>query len=325
MNRRSEVLSKLSALLLSTIVTLVLLVGAYELFKNVEYSRWKEDFDNFGWLGKITVPSENPTLLWEYRPYGKHGGTRTNRYGFRDRDYRSTAKDANTFRIAFAGDSITLGMGVRLRETYFRLFEVAADNNRAQRRIQALGFAVDGYNTPQIVEMVRTKVLSFSPDRVVYVMCANDFDFAESSGEKMRYFRKPRSFFLERLDKVVRNLRGGDFHLYHFEKNKTEVFRHILDLKGLLERERIGFQLVLVPIFPASPLTFDDYPLEDMHRAVAEFARENAISFLDLKEGFAATGRLPSDYALDVWHPNAEGHRVIAERLVPFVLAEPSS
>ena len=104
--------TKLGLLLLSSLFSLVLFVGAYELVKHVEYYRWRETFDNFGWLGKVTIASPNPVLMWEYRPYGQFEQVKTNRYGFRDRDYESTTKPDNILRIAFAGDSATLGMGV---------------------------------------------------------------------------------------------------------------------------------------------------------------------------------------------------------------------
>ena len=124
------------------------------------------------------------------------GDIKTNRYGFRDLDRESTAKPDGTFRIVFAGDSVTLGVGIPLETTFVRRFEMEANQMESQYRIQALNFAVDGYNTPQICEMIRSKVMSFSPDKVVYVMCLNDFDFELSSGDKILYFRKPRSFLL---------------------------------------------------------------------------------------------------------------------------------
>ncbi|MCP4200887.1 MAG: SGNH/GDSL hydrolase family protein [bacterium] len=323
-NTRYFVTSKLKWLLVSTTVSSVLLVGGYEVTKNVQYYRWRENFDNYGWFDKVTIPSRNPVLMWEYRSYGKyvHARIRTNRYGFRDRDYKSTKKPCNTFRVAFAGDSITLGLGIHLRETFVRQFEMEASRMKSQPRVQALNFGVDGYNTPQILEVVRTKVLPFSPDKVVYVMCLNDFDFDESSGEKILYFRKPKSFFLLTLEKALQRLQGGDFHRFHFKKNKMVVFQSILDMKEILEPRGIDFQVVLVPVFPDRPLTFDDYPLLDVHQEIGEFSKEKAISLLDLRAAFAASGGLPRDYALDVWHPNVKGHRFIAEQLLSSVLSD---
>ena len=104
--------TKIGLLLLSSTITTVLFVGAFELVKNVKYYRWKADFDNYGWFGKLTIPSPNPVLMWEYRPNGEVKQIKTDRYGFRNLDSESAPKPDNTYRIAFAGDSVTLGLGM---------------------------------------------------------------------------------------------------------------------------------------------------------------------------------------------------------------------
>ena len=117
-----------------------------------------------------------------------------NRWGFRDRDYETPGKPADTHRIAFLGDSVTLGLGVAAEDVFVRRFEDAANGLGLGYTVQALNFSVDGYNTVQVNELLRTKVLPFAPDKVIYVLCLNDFDFADASGMKIRYFRKPKSF-----------------------------------------------------------------------------------------------------------------------------------
>ena len=308
-------------LLLSSMISAFLFIGGFEAVRNIQYHRWKAHFDNFGWFGRITMPSPDPVLMWEYRPYGRIGLIKTNRHGFRDRDYDSVTKPAGAFRVAFAGDSVTLGIDMQLKQTFVRQFEVAANRNDPQRRVQALNFGVDGYNAPQILQMIRTKALAFSPDEVVYVMCLNDFDFEQSSGEKILYFRKPRSFFLSALEEAYQKLRGGDFHQYHYDRNKEIVLQSVLDMRKLVEGRGHRFQVVVLPIFPA---TFDDYPLREMHREIDAFLGQSGIRYLDLLEPFVRSGRRPRFWAYDVWHPNANGHRFIAQHLLGAVLQETS-
>lgn len=316
----SFVKTKFGLILLSSIISAVLFIGVYEVIKNIQYYRWKENFDNSGWLGKVTIPSPNPVLMWEYRPYSEFKGIRTNRYGFRDTDYDSTAKSDNDFRIAFAGDSVTLGMGVNQEATFVRKFEIAANRKDSRyHRIQALNFGVDGYSTPQIYEMIRTKVLQFSPDKVVYMMCLNDFDFSLSSGKKNLYFKKPASFLVSNIEMAYLRLYGGEFHQYFFRKNKQVVFQNILDMNRLLDEKGISFQVVIVPVFPA---TFDNYPLQGMVKEIAMFLKENGIQVFDLHEAFYESGESPGFYASDIWHPNVKGHRFIARQLLPSVLLE---
>ncbi len=65
------------------------------------------------------------------------------------------------------------------------------------------------FHALQLRELLRTKVLAFEPDQVTYVMCLNDFDFTESSGRKIGYFRKPRSFLALEIEQRYRRLRAA--------------------------------------------------------------------------------------------------------------------
>lgn len=314
--------TRLGLIMLSSIISAVMFAGIFEIVESIRYYLWKKNFDNLGWIGKITVPSLNPVLMWEYRPYGKIEQIETNRYGFRDFDYESMIKPEDTFRIAFAGDSITLGLSIDLEETFVRQFEIEANQIESKYRIQALNFAVDGYNTPQVCEMVKTRVLDFSPDIVVYTMCLNDFDFSESSGLKIRYFRRPKSFFLSKAESAYKRLFGGDFHLYHFRKNKNVVYRNILEVREALEREGCRLQIVILPVFPANATDFDNYQFRDMHKEIGKFLVKNDIRFLDLLEAFSKLREPPRKYSFEIWHPNVKGHQFIAQQLLPFVLSD---
>lgn len=311
--------SKFGIILLSTIFSAILFIGAFELVNTIIYNRWKADFDARGWLGTITIPSSNPVLLWEYRPYSERDGITTNRYGFRDLDYDLTTKPDDMLRIAFAGDSVTFGNGVELEETFVHQLNVEASQLDLPYQVQALNFGTDGYNTPQIYELIRTKILQHSPDIVVYAMCMNDFDFDQASGDKILYFRKPQSFFLMYAEKAHRKLVGGDFHDYFFKKNKDEVYETILRMRTMVEEEGMEFQVVLLPIFSG---TFQTYPIENMHHEIGIFLSENDIEYLDLLNAFKDSGEMPWYFASGVWHPNPIGHQFIAQQLSTWLFSD---
>ncbi len=149
---------------------------------------WKADFDSYGWFGKLTVPSNNSNLMWEYKPYGRYEYIRTNRYGFRDYDYVSKDKPNDVYRIAFVGDSVTLGFTVRADDTFVNKFGVFTRELAPRAPIEGMNFEIDGFNTPQIYELIVSRVVAFSSDEIVYVMCLNDFDFKAASAKKIRYF-----------------------------------------------------------------------------------------------------------------------------------------
>ena len=306
--------------LASALVALVLFVAVFEVVQNVRYYRWRRDFTDSGWLGRLTIASPNPVLMWEYRPYGTHLDLETNRYGFRERDLETPEKPEGVLRVAFVGDSVTLGFGVAAEETFVRRFEVEANRGRAGPRVEALNFAVDGYNAVQIAELVRSKVLAFSPDHVVYTLCWNDFDFWESAGDKIRYFRKPTFFFVRVVERAYRRAFRIDDHLFHYARNRDVVLEEILRMQALADGAGAAFRVAILPVFFRHDASFEGYRLAGLHRELGAFLEAHGIPYVDLLGAFAAAGAPPASWAPDVWHPTAEGHALIARTLLPSVL-----
>ena len=305
--------------LASSLLTLVLFVVGYETWQTIRYRAWRARYDNKGWLGTLTVPSSDPVLMWEYRPHGNHRGIETNRYGFRDEDFESPRKPEGVWRVAFVGDSVTLGLGVAPDQTFERLCVKEAAVLAPALRLQALNFGIDGYNTEQVAELVRTRVPAFEPDRVVYVMCLNDFDRTDSSAEKIRYFRRPRSFLLDDLRVLYRRLRGIEFHRYHYERNGAATLDEIVAMKESVAA-RSGFLVAILPVFFEGRHDFASYPLRDIHEAVRAFCEKNGIVAVDLLPAFERAGGDAAGYALDPWHLSIAGHQLVARELTPQLL-----
>ena len=315
--------AKLALATVSVLAALIVLAVGFEVVANLRYRRWRASFDNEGWIGRLTVASANPTLLWEYRPYGDVQGVATNRWGFRDVDYPRAAKPPGVHRIAFIGDSVTLGMGVVPEETF--VARVGALARATGRSAQTLNFGVDGYNARQVRELLTARVLAFQPDQVVYVLCLNDFDFSDSSGQKIAYFRKPRFFLPQWLAQRYRALWRTEFHHYHFRRHQTEVFDAILDMRRVLLSRNVGFLLAVVPVFPDRPgdgRYFEHYPLQDIHESIS-WLSEESVPVHDLLTDFRRQPPPPQRYLLDLWHLSAEGHRVVAEALYPDLFPPP--
>jgi lysophospholipase L1-like esterase len=311
----------------SAIIACALFVGAYEIYQSHRYNEWKSAYTRMiQQHDTLTVPSPNGLLMWEYRPHGEFYDPelkyqiRTNSFGFRDVEYESRKKEKQLVRVAFIGDSVTLGLKVSEENTFVRLFEKLARDAYPSWRIQAMNFGIDGYHVMQIHELVRTKILRFSPDKVVYVMCLNDFDFEDASGKKMLYFKRPNSFILQKLEHLYKRLSQKDYHRYYFERNKQTAFLYFLKMHDLLKREGIRFQIALLPIFEKTDDGFKNYPLKDLHRQIGNFLAEHKVEAVDLIENFATQDKAPGFYAHDIWHPNEAGHRFIAQHLLRPVL-----
>ena len=293
----------------------------YEIIENVRYTLWKAHFDGYGDFERLTIPSVDDILIWEYKPYAHYKNIVTNRYGFREEDADLLTKHASEYRVAFIGDSVTLGFGVDVEKTFVRRFEKIAQTKLPGHNVRGLNFGIDGYNTIQIEALLNTKVLDFSPDKVIYVMCLNDFDFEDASAGKIRYFRKPASFFLYRIRRLYKLILGINYqevkyHRYYFKKNKDIVFQSILAMRETLRERNISFCMAIVPVKSKTMIDFKQYALQDVHDDIMHFLKKNKINSVDLLPIFQQSEKPPEQTFLDIWHPNASGHQTIADALI---------
>lgn len=324
MTRSREMAVKLLLMAISFTVLVVAAAGAFELYMQVRYNRWRAEFDNFGWLNRVTIKSPNPVLMWEYKPHGElawNGNQiRINQYGFRDSDPPMTrARAPRTVRVAVIGDSVTLGLGVGEHETLPAQLRAQLDTaSGGARNVEVFNFGVDGYNTTQVAELLRTKVIDFQPDVVVYALCANDFDFEESSGEKIQYFKRPRSFSFRLLKSVARRLLQIEYYHGHFYANRDTVYAEIVSMRDTAARGGTRFLVARLPMFPEG--AFDPYPIADIDEDIRRFLEANGIPQIDLLEPLRSSQQPPSTLALDPWHPSPEGHRLMAAALARPVL-----
>jgi D-alanyl-lipoteichoic acid acyltransferase DltB (MBOAT superfamily) len=93
----------------------------------------------------------------------------TNRWGMRDRDY-SMEKPPDTLRIALLGPSHVMGNGVSDGETFEAILEERLNRDFKHpkySRVEILNFGVDGYSLTQQVAILEDRVLRFSPDVVI--------------------------------------------------------------------------------------------------------------------------------------------------------------
>ena len=320
-------------IVLTAIITLLILISGYELYNRfIWYDNWKAHYSKYGdWYGMLTIPSKDEVLMWEYRPYGVYEDSRldykieTNRYGFRDNDYESPDKPKGIYRVAFIGDSTTLGFKAKGEDVFVREFERLANKTIPGRNVQALNFGVDGYNTIQIFELLKTRAVTFVPDKVVYAFNLNDFDMWNASGQKVLYFKKPKLFFLREFDRFVRNRKLGkiyDYYHFYFDMNRDTVFPYIVKMRDLLREKGVDFQVVILPTFEYD---FKKYAPEDLHEKIKHYLMTNNIEVFDLLQEFKKQDKPSSSYlaepGVDNWHPNKEGHRFMAQSMLQPVLS----
>ena len=118
----SDLKKKLAILCVSAVASALLVIGAYEIVETVRYHQWRDSFGGTAWLGTVTQPSEDPELMWEYAPHATHKRISTNQWGFRGADVERR-KPSREQRVAFVGDSVTLGYGEEEEHIFVRVFE----------------------------------------------------------------------------------------------------------------------------------------------------------------------------------------------------------
>jgi len=125
---------------------------------------------------KVVIPKE-----WKRRNVNVTGATYSyywhNILHVHDRNYmRQTlpfpAKSKNQFRIMVVGDSITYGYGVEEERTYPRLIESSLYNDY---RVEVLNLGISGYQSENILKLIRKYTPTLQPDLIVYGVCLNDF------------------------------------------------------------------------------------------------------------------------------------------------------
>jgi lysophospholipase L1-like esterase len=132
-------------------------------------------------LGEIIRPSADPRIVYELWPgmdvvfdtgTGARTELRTSAEGFRSREY--PVEKAGRLRIAGIGDSLMFGWGVEQGADYLAVLERRLNDGATRTTWEALNTAVPGYNAAMEVETLKTKVLKYRPDVVVYGFCPND-------------------------------------------------------------------------------------------------------------------------------------------------------
>jgi D-alanyl-lipoteichoic acid acyltransferase DltB (MBOAT superfamily) len=260
----------------------------------------------------------------------------TNQFGMRDQPYERQ-KPANTFRIALLGPSHVMGNGVADGETFEALLEsrlnrdIATDN---APRFEILNFGVDGYALLQQLAILEDRVLGFSPDMVIVTTYHQNALMTDN--------------YLFKLLRTGARYPDDDVQRYLDDEGLPEAFKGSIPVPYAWAREAVRSLGIEPRMLQAEANArvrrivgaVNDRALE----RIAEFGRSTGIAVailgldavienapretpnqsaieremlpvIDLFDVFAPERR--AELRVAPWddHPNAEGHRLIAERL----------
>ena len=278
--------------------------------------------------------------LTEAQALSEKSDYRQNALGLRDVDY-GEPPPAGHRRLLLLGDSFTFGLGVQDDAAIFpERLEVAlnADLPSADvRRVDVLNGGIPGSLTQHWLRLWRKVAPRFEPDVALVVFFLRDGtrthsipdffgDIHTEVTERNRASAWYRHSYLYRRvrDNLDRRDVGERYtrtfqRAYLGEEDETEEWRaaqrNLRQLRALaLERgTSVGFV-----IFPVLVGLEGDYPFEAICALLEDWARAEGFPVLNLLETFR--GKRDAELWVSSWdqHPNALGHRLAAEALVPF-------
>jgi len=247
---------------------------------------------------------------------GKHRGAMVsfNRWGMRGPDCEKE-KPTGTYRIALLGASHTFASGVAREDGFGALLEERL-NREGQLgpydRVEVLNFSVEGYSPLDVLADLDQRVLDFHPDAICYVVHRLDAHGAAERLAKVVSASQPIPYpdlaeFAKSAGLVPGETEQQGMRL--LGTKQVELLCWAYDQMAARCRARgVEPLAVLLPL-----LTPQSYDLD--RELVLRSAEESGFHTIDLTGVY--DGHDPEKLAIAPWddHPNAEGHRLVADRL----------
>lgn len=250
-----------------------------------------------------------------------------NSKGFRGLD-KTFEKPNYTIRIAFLGDSFTLGIGVKDNDTFPASFEHTLQSKYTNTEV--LNFGITGSSTKQQIELLEEYVIAFEPDIVVIVLFLNDANrigtiFFLSRPKVLAKVRK-YSFFINAFVESIEKSILHKMMIRHYQDGFIEGSSSWEMVKAALRKgnslsEKHNFQFI-VALYPVLIQLDDSYPFRNIHKTIGNYCVSLKIPFVDLLNGFL--GKKGSE----LWvhptdqHPNEVAHRIAGAELSKFFNSE---
>lgn len=256
--------------------------------------------------------------------------------GLRDRDY-AIPRPEGVHRILVLGDSMTLGWGARIEDTYAKVLERRLNESSAAHgpQIEIVNTGVGNYNTNQEVAWFVRSGLDFQPNAILLAFYINDAEptpverqtwlaqhsylyvFGSSGGIAVKRKLGLAPTFFEYYRDLYQDDRPG------WQACQAAIRR----LAAVCRERNIPLRLMLIPElhFPQGA-----YPFQREHALVVKLAEAENVPTLDLQHAFEGIPPRELWVSPGDAHPNAKAHAIIAAQLfgwridgVPWYAATP--
>ena len=239
------------------------------------------------------------------------GGTaRINRWGMRDQDYALERPDG-VVRIAIVEASRAVGFGVRDEDLFEARLErrLNAEYASADRRFEVLNFSIYGHLPLQRLYLLEQRAVQFEPNVVIYIGGTRE----SSSWHIARMYRQGVPSPYPVVDDLIARSRLR--REMSMERMTALLERHHIETLGFVYSRFVAAarEHGATPVFFYLPALDGTTPGMIEQRRLAD---EAGFVILNLDNVYSGRRQeelqlTPSDYL----HPNAVGHRMIADAL----------
>ncbi|HEV2445390.1 MAG TPA: SGNH/GDSL hydrolase family protein [Candidatus Sulfopaludibacter sp.] len=247
----------------------------------------------------------------------------TDELGLRDRPLKPHAPGET--RILVLGDSVAFGWGVKVEDTFPRQLE--REIARSSAPVETINSGVPGYNTTQELTFLKLYADRLHPDAVLLLYVDNDIDAIDPARVHMGVLPDPRKdplgaadYFLSmsRFYFMLRHLiplAAGSARVSAAERRQSPGWRESIEsLDDVARTCRVRG----VPLAVLHFRMLDDPISRALNDDIEAHARAGGFFFADTLPWFRGRNlrRLTNSF-IDT-HPNAEGHRILAEGTARF-------
>jgi len=309
------------------VISLLICLGTIEVALRIKNSSMRNyDIEMWRYSRELKVRSDNP-VLGHVHLKGRSAVLqsvviRTNHWGLRG---GPIATKPNGRRIMFLGSSITLGWGVPEEETISaragKLLEAQGE------KVEVLNAGIGNYNTERYVEHYLTELKELAPTDIVVHYFLRDAESLDAGRDNflLRNSELAATTFMAAAA-VINRIGGGEGErslVDHYRAVYAESAPGYIKMRQSLQRlaeyarrQNIRLYLAMTP----DVHNLKDYKFGFIHERMKGIAAELGYTFVDLLPAFG--GRGPDE----IWampgdpHPNALGHKLMAETLAPALV-----
>ena len=318
---------RIFSLFLVAISTLLSLAAGEALLRLKNASMTNYDIEMWRYSNALKVKNPNPDIAFTHRKNSsallQNVTIRTNDLGLRGGALEPLAPGGR--RILFLGSSITLGWGVAEEQSLTAQLE--RKFRAAGETVQVLNGGVGNYNAVRYTTRFFDDLVSLRPTDIVVHYFLRDAEDLQPGGGNALLEHSQLAVTIWIAKNRLFEASGPDTLVDHYRQVYAPQSAGFLKMKAQMKRLADYGKVHGIRIYLAMTPDIHDlknYKLEYIHRIMRQVAAEDGYTFVDLLP--ALRGRPPEElFAMPGDpHPNALGHRLMADALFPALAVMPA-